>query len=143
MDGGTNCTSVQPEKSVNPVESEEEKGMVASELSSSSQIANTDQVKLNLKLCSGGGAGLQPTELSCSSQIANTDQVKLNLKLCSAGLQPAELTYSPQSSELNSDVTSIELNRSPFPDEQTSNSLFSDEALWNGRRTSATVSQRR
>jgi hypothetical protein len=117
--------------------------MVASELSSSSQIANTDQVKLNLKLCSGGGAGLQPTELSCSSQIANTDQVKLNLKLCSAGLQPAELTYSPQSSELNSDVTSIELNRSPFPDEQTSNSLFSDEALWNGRRTSATVSQRR
>ena len=56
--------------------------------------------------------------------------------------QPNEQNKSPFSEELNISPQPNELNKSPYSEELTSYSLFSEEPMWNGRRTSALSSQR-
>ena len=76
-----------------------------------------------------------------SSQLT-VDQIKLNIRLTSGASSPQPSDLGCGSSDI-SGMYSTELNRSPYPEDLNSCSLFSEEPWGTGRRTSAGTSQRR
>ena len=143
MDGGSGwdddrCTHVRSDSRVSVAEVTSD--MVASEVNEEKEEQEEEREK-------------ETETVTVTASVRN----KLSLRLISpptelnSHLQLTELNDSPRSSELNTgpfleELNIItqpnELNKSPYSEELTSYSLFSEEPMWNGRRTSALSSQR-